>query len=211
MPWKLWEPFEGVSAEDLHDYIQDQVVARFDTSTERDDDLETLHIEGQLSTVLDRRALDVALGDETHLQLATWGPHNTDWTPDVDATTTTPDLGTGQDLFARVHEAGTMIRAQLRLAFGTTSSPGSGFYEVDLPFEAHASLHTTREAIIGKGLAYDASSPEWVPVYLVCVGAQLARFRIPGAADFVAHDTPWTWGDNFVLFDGSLEYERAEP
>ena len=206
--WKQWVSFEAVSASAFNELIQDQVVVQFADGNAASA-VAGVNEEGQLIAIRSTKRLRVNQGDGTFEDLASWGPHDTDWSPTLTATTTSPGMGTGADMFSRVVAMGSLVHVQLRIGFGTSGvSAGDGFYECDLPYPAAEALHSTRECIIGSGITYDSTPSQHSTIHAVVVGSEKIRFRVDGAADWVDDNSPTNWAENDVVFDGNLTYER---
>jgi len=210
--FKTWVFNEEVPASAFQELVQDQVVCQFVDVATANIALSAVAEEGQLRAVRDVDRLQVNKGNGTFHDLASWGNHDTTWFPTVDATTTPPTLGTGNDLFGRTLVQGSEIKVQCRIAFGSSgAAAGSGIYQIDTPHDIKNELHSTRECIIGQGVCYDDSTAAWRTIYAVAVGADIIRFRVEGTDDYVTDAAPWTWANDDVLFDGQISYERTMP
>lgn len=136
------------------------------------------------------------------------------WTPALTATTTDPNLGTSPTQEGRVDSLGTTVRWTARIVFGTSSTAGSGYYQLALPLDPVAV-----RSVVGHGVIAEDETPHMPWTVLVMVDPVLAasvdadpalpfvftterdRSITAIAADYPAE---WSAGDSITLA-GSYE------
>lgn len=126
------------------------------------------------------------------------------YTPELFASSTDPNLGADGSISGHWHRNGHLITAWIYILFsGTGLSPGSGIYEITLPFDADTSIMTAtssfgRSSTLGSANLRDNSSVSGSTIGSTML-SDVDRFRIGNEAGGtnrnVADDEPFTWAE----------------
>lgn len=144
-----------------------------------------------------------------------WGSW-TPWTPELTGSTTDPSMGTGVTQRGGYTMNGTIVHWWAQIAFGTSPSAGSGFYQLALPVTPIA-----RDVPLGNGVAVDLSEsgeinpliPYLVPSFAAyletdatCAFIAAASTPGPAASVFLSDTVPFAWAaGDLINLAGSYE------
>lgn len=213
MPFKRWAPLEGVNADELHEFIQDQVIATFDDSADRDlpeanSGIETpLH--GQFAFTKDDEEVWVynVNGEwERYGRVGPWGTY----TPALSTTGGTFDPGTGATQFGRWRRSGTEAQVGIFVQLGSSGvSVAAGIVEVTLPTEcpAESDWYGAQEIIVGNGIAIDNDTQTRYAVAAKIVGSTTLRIEADGLTGPVTESNLMTWAASDILLSAVVTYE----
>ena len=131
----------------------------------------------------------------------------TTYTPTWTASTTNPTLGNGS-LVGRYSRIQNLIYVQFFLSFGSTTTPGSGVYEIGLPVTGATEL--VGYSSLGSGYVLDSSSAN---VTTVTVSGNNNTTNVimkytGGSFGNVSSTTPFTWTNQDAMY-GSFVYKAA--
>ena len=138
---------------------------------------------------------------QTDLFTAPW----TGFTPLLTAVTTNPTLGSGSSQSGRYVVIGKTVIVDVRIAFGTGASAGSGAYSISLPVTA-----ANVNCLIGNWFGQDQSSGARQTGLMFTGSTTQASLTYTAASGFplVGNSTPWTWSNSDLIW-ASMTYEAA--
>jgi hypothetical protein len=123
-------------------------------------------------------------------------PAVTTYTPTWTATTTNPVLGNGT-LVAKYCRKSDVILGSVALAMGSTTTFGTGSYNISLPVVA-AALSVDQ---ISSGIMVDISTGNrYVIAVAIASGSANARFFVSGITTQITESSPFTWASGDLLY-----------
>jgi len=203
--YKVWAD-EVVDANEMQGYVQRQVVASFADASSRTTAI-TAVPEGMLTADRTEDAFSVGVVNDEWVEFGRWGEWGS-YTPTLDAATP-PTLGTSPVQKGRYFRLGTLGVVHAEITFGTSSTSGTGAYEIGLPTACPAAsgLHTSEEQVVGHGVCVISSTTYVVEAR--AISASEVRLYVHGSSVDVDAVTPAAFGDGDTVFNGTLMYELA--
>jgi hypothetical protein len=205
------------------DWVARQVVGLYTDAADRDAQIDetddpAFAVVGMRAVTLDDGIewilVDNTVGAYVWQEYGRWRAWGT-YTPELDATTTPPNLGTGPVQIGRYHRQGTTVVLAIYLAFGTGGAvdAGSGTYEISLPADLPAApeWYGAEELICGNGIAIDNSTGTRRAVAVKIVGATTLRLEADGLTAAVTESNLIAWDDSDLVLSATIEYETEPP
>ncbi len=219
--FRVWVNDENPSGDNFNNYLQEQVVALFDDTTDRDTQIPSPNIDGLRCYVRDTGIEYVLVSDGDLVspvfewvevsRTKAWGTYTPTLTVPVGGTD--PTLGTGAVQVGRWHKEGTLVTVAIYLAFGSSGiAAGSGIYEISLPTECPVSPEWfgAQELIAGNGVAIDDDVGTRRTLAVTTVAEDKIRLEADGLTGPVTESNLLTWAASDVVLSGVITYECKE-
>lgn len=120
------------------------------------------------------------------------------YTPVMTGSTTDPNMGTGASRLGWAWISGQHATVWIQMAFGTGSSPGSGFIFVSLP-PGFPCITGFSDIELGSARFFDSSAPAHYIGSTIMKSDVRDKVYFGQSTGFVLHDTPFTWSDGDFL------------
>jgi hypothetical protein len=159
-----------------------------------------------IKTVVNGGIEDSNIADDAAIDASKIAVSYTTYVPTWTASGTAPAIGNAT-VVARYAQLGKMVHAYGSIAFGSTSTFGSGLYAFALP-----ATEPGTQLLSGSGVIVHAATSAAASVFPIIASSTTMNFQFPsmylGTVSTINPTGPWTWASSDAIY-WNIMYEAA--